>query len=57
MDAKLPPAQQQTHSKLMLSLVKSQLRRLDLAGCGTPEIPADVFVLPAGENYSDHNEE
>lgn len=45
------------HSKLMLSLVKGQLRRLDLAGCGTPEMPADVLVLPAGENYSDHNEE
>lgn len=57
MDSKPPPAQEKTHSKLVLSLVKSQLRRLDLAGCGTPEIPADVLVLPARENYSDHNEE
>lgn len=41
----------------MLSLVKGQIRGLDVAGCGTQEMPADVLVLPAGENYSDHNEE
>lgn len=56
-DAKPPPAWEKTYSKLTLSLVKGQLRRLDLAGCGTQEMPADVLVLPARGNYSGHNEE
>lgn len=56
-DAKPPPAGEKTSSKLTLSLVKGQIRGLDVAGCGTREMPADVLVLPAGGNYSDHNEE